>query len=71
MDSSTNSKPNINTVDFSFLDSDDDKYCYIVLVVLNRPIVKELYLDLKNRVDYVICADGAANRMYDDLGSEK
>ena len=62
---------NINIVDFSFLDQNDRRYTHTVLIVLNRPILKEQFVDLKNKVDYVICADGAANRMYDDLGTDK
>ena len=61
----------INLIDFSFLDTQEKKYVYTVLIVLNRPIIKKFYLDIKEKVDYVICADGAANRMYDNLGSEK
>jgi uncharacterized Rossmann fold enzyme len=62
---------NENIVDLSFFDSTEKKNLYTVLIILNRPIIKQLYLKLKEKVDFVICADGAANRMYDNLGIEK
>ena len=60
-----------NTIDFSFLDVKEKKYSYTVLIVLNRPIIKQLYINLKDKIDFIICADGAANRMYDNLGVDK
>ena len=60
-----------NIIDFSFLDTNEKKNLYTVLVILNRPILNTMFLKLKEKVDYVICADGAANRMYDNLGYEK
>ncbi len=62
---------NINVIDFTFLDTNEKKYDYTVLIVLNRPILSEQYKDLIQKVDYVICADGAANRIYDSLKEEK
>jgi hypothetical protein len=59
-----------NIIDFSFFDVPEKKYFYSVLIILNRPIIENLYLKLKAKVDFVICADGAANRMYDNLGYE-
>lgn len=59
-----------NVIDFSFLDTKDKKYIYTVMIILNRPIIKNFYLDLKDKLDFVICADGAANRMYDNLGKD-
>jgi hypothetical protein len=61
----------VNIIDFSFLDQTYKKYNYTVLIILNRPLLKEQFIDLKDKVDYIICADGAANRMYDDLGIDK
>jgi hypothetical protein len=60
-----------NIIDFSFFDVAEKKNLYTVLIILNRPIIKSLYLKLKQKVDFVICADGAANRMFDNLGYEK
>ena len=57
----------LNVIDFTFLDSNEKKYDYTVLIILNRPIITEQYKDLIQKVDYVICADGAANRIYDSL----
>jgi hypothetical protein len=61
---------NSNCIDFSFLDVEEKKYIYTVMIVLNRPLVKEFYMDLKNKTDYIICADGGANRIYDCLRNE-
>jgi thiamine pyrophosphokinase len=58
---------NLNIIDFSFLDNNEKKYDYTVLIILNRPILDQQYNDLIQNVDYVICADGAANRLYDCL----
>jgi hypothetical protein len=60
-----------NLIDFSFFDVSEKKNLYTVLIILNRPIIKNLFLKLKEKVDFVICADGAANRMFDNLGYEK
>ena len=60
-----------NIIDFSFFDTQEKKNAYTVLIILNRPIIKNLYLKLKDKIDFVICADGAANHMYDNLGKEK
>ncbi len=54
-----------NIVDFSFLDAKDEKMKFTVLIVLNRPIIKEFFLRIREISDFIICADGAANRIYD------
>lgn len=58
----------LNYDDDAFDDSDD---CLNILIVLNRPIIKEQYIQLRKSAKYVICADGAANQMYQTLGVEK
>ena len=60
-----------NVIDFSFLDMIEKRNLFTILIILNRPIIKQLFLKLKEKVDFIICADGAANRMYDNLGYEK
>ena len=60
-----------NLIDFSFFDVSEKKNLYTVLIILNRPIIKTLYMKLKEKVDFIIFADWAANRMYDNLGYEK
>jgi hypothetical protein len=61
-----------NLVDFSFLDSPELKSQLItVLIILNRPINKEMFLELRPSIDFIICADGAANRMHDNLDKEE
>lgn len=59
-----------NTIDLTFLDS-LEKQSFTVLIILNRPIIKELYYKLKDKIDFIICADGAANRVYDDFKDDK
>ena len=56
---------NLNVIDFSFLDTTERKYDYIISIILNTPFIIEQYIDLIQKVDYIICADGAANRIYD------
>lgn len=60
-----------NIVDMTLFDTNEKKYKYTILIVLNRPILKELFILLKDKVDHIICADGGANRMYDDLGEDR
>jgi thiamine pyrophosphokinase len=60
-----------NIVDMTIFDSNEKKYKYTILIILNRPICKELFILLKDKVDHIICADGGANRMYDDLGEDR
>ncbi len=60
-----------NVIDFSFLDASEKRNLFTILIILNRPIIKPLFLKLKEKVDFIICADGAANRMYDNVGCEK
>ena len=62
---------NINILDLSLFDSLEKGYTYSVLIVLNRPIVKEQFLEIRSKVDYIIAADGASNRMYDSLSIHK
>lgn len=59
-----------NIVDFSNLDPNEKKI-YTVLIILNRPIIKDLFFKLIKNIDYIICADGAANRMFDNLGETR
>jgi hypothetical protein len=61
---------NINIIDFGFFNNPEKSFNYSILIVLNRPIIKEQFLDIRKKVDYVVVADGAANRMYDNLGTD-
>jgi hypothetical protein len=54
-----------NIVDFTFLDAKEEKIKYTVLIILNRPIIRDFYFKLRNLSNFIICADGAANRLYD------
>ena len=60
-----------NIIDMTLFDTNEKKYKYSILIILNRPICKEMFLLLKDKVDHIICADGGANRIYDDLGDER
>jgi hypothetical protein len=62
---------NVNRIDFTFLDDGIKIYDYIVLIILNRPILKRQYQDMASKVDYIICSDGGANRMYDYLQTDR
>ncbi len=35
------------------------------MILLNRPIIVSQYTQLRKISNYVICADGAANRLYE------
>lgn len=54
-----------NFVNFSFLDAKEERQRYTVLIILNRPIIKEFYLKLFDLSNFIICADGAANRLFE------
>ena len=54
-----------NIVDLTFLDAKKEITRYTVLIILNRPLIKEFYLRLRDLSNFIICADGAANRLYD------
>lgn len=56
---------NENVIDLRYLDASEEKMRYNVLIILNRPIIKEFYLSLRELSNFIICADGAANRLYD------
>jgi len=60
-----------NIIDMTLFDTDEKKYKYSILIVLNRPICKEMFVLIKEKVDHIICADGGANRIYDDLGDDR
>lgn len=53
-----------NVIDFSFLHNDKKIYSYTILILLNRPIFIEQYLQIMKKCNFVICADGAANRLH-------
>ena len=60
-----------NTIDLTLFDTSEKRYKFSILIVLNRPILKEMIVMLKDKVDHIICADGGANRLYDDLGEDR
>lgn len=59
-----------NIVDLSFLDAKEEKTKYTVLIILNRPLIKEFYFRLRELSNFIICADGAANRLYDIMSKD-
>lgn len=56
-----------NIVDLTFLDPKEDKFIFNVLIILNRPLIKEFYLRWRGLSNFIMCADGAINRLYDIL----
>lgn len=50
--------------DNSFLDSSEKPKFYLYLIILNRPLNKEILIDLFHKASFVICADGGANRLH-------
>jgi hypothetical protein len=60
-----------NLVDMTIFDSKEKRYKYTILIVLNRPILKEFFLSIREKVDHMICADGGANRIFDALGEDR
>lgn len=41
---------------------------YVILIILNRPTLKDQLQDLIEISDYIICADGGANELYKHQG---
>ena len=60
-----------NLVEFGNLCKEKKVYAYTVMIILNRPILVEQYKKLRSICDYVICADGAANRLYELVEREQ
>ena len=60
-----------NIINFNNLASDKPIYLYTIMIILNRPILTAQYKQLRKITDYVICADGAANRLYELKEKEK
>lgn len=54
-----------NYIKYSYIASDKPQYSYTIMIVLNRPILVSQFSHYRNISDYVICADGAANRLYE------
>lgn len=50
--------------DNTFLDIDDKPDFALYLIILNRPLNKEIFCDLYKKASIVICADGGANRLF-------
>lgn len=58
--------------DLSIFDSQcSDKHNHkIIVIVLNRPLIKEKIQAISKKADLIICADGGANRFYEAVGEE-
>ena len=50
--------------DNTFLDSEEKPKFILYLIILNRPLNKEMLIDIYQKSTYVICADGGTNRLY-------
>lgn len=60
-----------NVIDLTFLDKNEQKNIYTVLIILNRPLIVDYYLSIREISNFIICADGAANRIYDIIDKNK
>lgn len=54
-----------NVINFTFLAAEKPSYSYTIMILLNRPIILSQFTQLRKISNYVICADGAANRLYE------
>lgn len=54
-----------NIINYSNLSSDKSLFLYSIMIILNRPIIVDQYKQFRRISDYIICADGAANRLYE------
>lgn len=50
--------------DNTFLDANEKPAFTLYLIILNRPLNKEIFIDLYKKADHIICADGGTNRIY-------
>lgn len=57
--------------DNTFLDTLDKPKFFLYLIILNRPLNKDIVKDLFQRASFVICADGGVNRLYDVFTSDE
>jgi hypothetical protein len=59
-----------NEIDFSFLDHEERKFGYSVMIILNSNFDKDQYTLLKRKSDYAICVDDSLNEVYNKFFSE-
>lgn len=50
--------------------SQKDNSHKVVIIILNRPLIKEKIVNLSKKADLIICADGGANRYYEAVGEK-
>jgi len=60
-----------NTIHLNFLNKENKGFGHTIMIILNRPIHREQFVNLREISNYVICADGAANRMHELANSDK
>ena len=56
--------------DNTFLDNDQKPSFLLYLIILNRPINKDIFIDLYHKANMVICADGGTNRLFSAFENE-
>lgn len=57
--------------DNTFLDQDGKPEFFLYLILLNRPFLKSMLLDLYKKTSFFICADGGTNYLYDAFKTEE
>jgi len=57
--------------DNTFLDDEEKPDFFLYLILLNRPFVKQMFVDLHSKISFFICADGGTNYLYDSFSSDE
>ena len=57
--------------DNTFLDYEEKPAFFLYLILLNRPFIKDLFLNLYSKIGFFICADGGTNYLYDSFLTEE
>ncbi len=57
--------------DNTFLDKEEKPEFFLYLILLNRPFINNMFLDLYKKTGFFICADGGTNYLYDNFKTEE
>lgn len=53
-----------NDINFSFLDEEEKKFSFSILIVLNSNFYREQFDLFRKKCDFVICLDDSINEVY-------